>query len=95
MSHTSNEEWQESCRERYPGRNRAGRSAMIDEVSDTLGWDRKHIFKALNWQVSHGKKAKRRGSKLTHGVAEKSIIVTIWKHSEQPCGKRFKHTLPL
>ena len=60
MSHTSKEEYLESCRERYPGRNRAGRSAMIDEVSDTLGWDRKHTLKALNRQVSQGKKTKAR-----------------------------------
>ena len=95
MSHTSKEEWQESCRERYPGRNRAGRSAMIDEVSDTLGWDRKHTLKALNRQVSQAKKARRRGSKPTHGPAEQSVIVAIWRHREQPCGKRLKQTLPL
>ncbi len=37
MSHKSKEEYLESCRQRYPGRNRAGKSAMIDEVSDALG----------------------------------------------------------
>ena len=95
MSHTSKEEYLESCRERYPSRNRAGRSAMIDEVSDTLGWDRKHTIKALNRQVTHGKKAKRRGSKPGYGPAEQSVIVAIWKHSEQPCGTRLKQTLPL
>ena len=50
MSHKSQEEYLESCRQRYPNRNRAGKSAMIDEVSDTLGWDRKHTIKALNRQ---------------------------------------------
>ena len=68
---------------------------MIDEVSDTLGWDRKHTLKALNRQVSQAKKARRRGSKPTHGPAEQAVIVAIWRHSEQPCGKRLKHTLPL
>ena len=37
MSHTSKEEYLESCRQRYPSRNRAGKSAMIDEASDALG----------------------------------------------------------
>lgn len=95
MSQKSREEYLESCRERYPSRNRAGRSAMIDEVSDVLGWDRKHTIKALNGRVSHGKKAKKRGSKRSYGAAEQSVIVAIWKHSEQPCGKRLKQTLPL
>ncbi len=68
---------------------------MIDEVSDTLGWDRKHTIKALNGRVSLGKKAQKRGSKPTYKEAEKLIIVEIWKLSEQPCGKRLKPTLPL
>ncbi len=68
---------------------------MIDEVSDVLGWDRKHTIKALNGKVSLGKKARRRGSKATHSEAEKAVIVGIWKHSEQPCGTRFKQTLLL
>jgi hypothetical protein len=95
MSHKSKEEYLESCRQRYASRNRAGKSAMIDEVSDTLGWERKHAIKALNGRVSHGKQAKRRGSKPTYGPAEQSVIVAIWKGSEQPCGTRLKQTLPL
>ena len=95
MSHTSKEQYLESCRQRYPNRNRAGKGAMIDEVSDTLGWDRKHTIKALNGKVTLGAQTKRRGSKPTHGAAEQSVIVAIWKHSEQPCGIRLKQTLPL
>jgi len=68
---------------------------MIDEVSDTLGWNRKHTIKALNGQVSLGLKAQKRGSKPIYEEAEKSIIVELWKLSEQPCGKRLKRTLPL
>jgi hypothetical protein len=68
---------------------------MIDEVSDVLGWDRKHAIKALNGKVSLGKKARRRGSKATYSEAETAVIVGIWKHSEQPCGTRLKQTLPL
>ena len=95
MSKQSREQYLESCRARYPARNRAGKSAMIDEVSDTLGWERKHTTKVLNGQVSLGKKARKRGSKPTYTEAEKTVIVEIWKRSEQPCGKRLKTTLPL
>lgn len=95
MSHTSKEEYLESCRQRYPGRNRAGKSAMIDEVCDTFGWDRKHAIKALNNRVALGGQAERRGSKPTHGEGERAIIIAIWKLSEQPCGTRLRQTLPL
>lgn len=68
---------------------------MIDEVSDVLGWDRKHAIKALNGKVFLGKKSRRRGSKSTCSEAEKAVIIGIWKYSERPCGTRLKQTLPL
>ena len=68
---------------------------MIDEVSDVLGWNRKHAIKALNGKVSLGKKVGRRGSKATYSEVEKAVVVGIWKQSEQPCGTRLKQTLPL
>lgn len=95
MSQQSKEEIIESSRVRYCSRNRAGKSAMIDELSDTFGWNRKHTIKVLNGKVSLGKKAMKRGSKPTYTEAEKKVIVEIWKRSEQPCGKRLKTTLPL
>lgn len=67
---------------------------MIDEVSDTFGWDRKHAIKALNGQVSLGNHARKRGSKPTYGQSESEVIVAIWRLSEQPCGLRLKATLP-
>jgi hypothetical protein len=68
---------------------------MIDEVSDVLGWNRKHAIKVLNGKVSLGKTAKRRGSKATYSEAEKVVIVEIRKSSERPCGTCLKQTLPL
>lgn len=94
MSHQSKEEYLESCRARYPSRDRGGKSAMIDEVSDVFGWDRKHTIKALNGKVSLGPRAQKRGSKPTYGAAEIEIIIAIWKLSEQPCGIRLNATLP-
>ncbi|MGB6221855.1 integrase catalytic domain-containing protein, partial [Haloferula sp.] len=95
MSQKSKNEYWESCRARYPSRNRQGKSAMIDEVSDTPGWDRKHAIKALNGKVSLGGKARKRGLKAVCGEAEMAVIIEIRKRSEQPCGKRLKQTLPL
>lgn len=95
MSNKSKAQYIESCRARYPSRNRAGKGAMIDEVCDTLGWERKHAIKALNGKVSLGAKANKRGSRPIYQELEKQIIIGIWKLSEQPCGKRLKSTLPL
>jgi hypothetical protein len=95
MSQKSKIEYLESCRARYPSRNRVGRSAMIDEVSDALGWERKHTIKALNSHVSLGQGARKRGSKAIYTEELKTVIVEIWKRSEQPCGKLLKATLPL
>jgi len=94
MSQKSKEEYLESCRARYPSRNRKGKSAMIDEVSDVLGWERKHTIKALNGKVSLGLQSKKRGSKPTYGAIEVEVIIAIWRLSEQPCGVRLKATLP-
>ncbi len=62
---------------------------MIDEVSDTLGWNRKHAaIKALNGKVTLDSKAEKRGSKPSHGECERAIIASIWNSCEQPCGVR-------
>ena len=68
---------------------------MIDEVSDTLGWSRKHTIKALGGKVSLGQNASKRGRKPTYTEVEKGIIVSIWKSSEQPCGVLLKESIPL
>lgn len=39
------------------GRNPAGKSLMIDKVSDALGCERKHSIKPLNGKVSLAKKS--------------------------------------
>lgn len=95
MSNTSKQQYLESCRARYPSRNRAGKSKMIDEVSDTFGWNRKHTIKALNNKVSLGKSANKRGTKPIYTEEVSKVILYIWRKSEQPCSARLKHTLPL
>ncbi len=95
MSNQSKQEYLESARARYPSRNRQGKGKMISEISDTFGWTRKHTIKALNGKVNLAKKAKKRGRKATYQDAEKTVIVDIWKSSEQPCGILLKATIPI
>lgn len=95
MSKESQKELLESCRLRYPGRGREGRSRLIDEVCDTLGVTRKHAIKALNGRVSTGGGAGRKGPPVRYGEAEEAVVIAIWRAAEMPCGKRLKATLPL
>lgn len=94
MSKRSKEEFLEWCRSRYPGRDRKGKSRMLDEVCEAFGWDRKHAIKALNGQVALGCQAKKRGRhpKYEPGVAE--VVVAIWRISEYPCSLHLKALLP-
>ena len=43
---------------------------MIDDFIDVFCWDCKHASQALNGKVTPGNKARKRGSKSTHGEAE-------------------------
>lgn len=95
MSKQSKQEYLENARTRYSRRNRHGKGAMISELCDTFGWTRKHAIKALNRKVTLGCKSQKRGRKATYGEKEKSVIITIWKSSEQPCGILLKATIPL
>ena len=56
MSKKCRNEYLEVSRERHKRRNRGGESAMIDEVSNLLEWDRKHTIKVLNEKKSFGEK---------------------------------------
>lgn len=83
MSRKSKIEYLESGRARCPSRNRAGRSAMVDEVINTLGWDRKHAIKALNGKASLGRGGeialpkKRAGKTMGKGLRLKTAQVLI------------------
>jgi len=45
--------------------------------------------------VSLSQGARKRASKAIYTEECKTIIVEIWKRSEQPCGRLLKATLPL
>lgn len=96
MSKESQREYVESCRQRYGKRGRRGKSVMVTEVCEALGWSRKHAIKALNghFQQQSGPAAPRAGRRATYTAAEARVVVAIWRAGEQPCGRRLKAMLP-
>jgi hypothetical protein len=94
MSKRSKEEFLEWCRSRYPKRDRKGKSRMLDEICETLGWDRKHAIKALNGLVSLGRQAKKRGRQPKYEPLVTEVVVAIWRLSEYPCSLHLKALLP-
>lgn len=77
MSQTSTEELIRNRRKSYSQRNRAGKSQMITEIANTLGWDRKHTIKVLNGKCWNKKPTEERKSRAKYGEAESRIIITI------------------
>jgi hypothetical protein len=94
MSKRSKDEFLEWCRQRYPRRDRRGKSRMLDEVCESFGWERKHAIKALNGKVALGGRAGRRGKPRIYGGGEAEVVLAIWRLSEYPCSVRLKALLP-
>ena len=93
MSRDSRDEYLEKMRERYRRRPaKAARSALLDEFCVVTGHERKYANKLLRRQ--RGPKRRGRASPGVRGVAKTydedvvGVLFAIWKHSEQPCGKR-------
>ena len=83
-------------RQRYAGRSREGKSRMIDELCDQLGYSRKHAIKLLNARAGWGGEPNlHRGRPPKHGAATLEVLQRIWRAAEQPCGKRLVALLGL
>lgn len=77
--------------------HRAYRIHLLNQYCETTGFDRKYAQKLLSGKrkgdgTGRGKNA---GRPTLYTETIKKIIQTIWKSSEQPCGKRLKQTIPL
>ena len=93
MSESSKREYFESARSRYGRRNRKGKSRLLDELCETLDWDRKHAIKSLNGRINrHGRRG-RSGRKKKYDSLIGTVVTAIWKASEQPCSIRLKEQL--
>ena len=96
MSQTTRNEYLEKMRERYHRRpSKAARSSLLDEFCAVTGHERKYSNKLLRRQRGPGGVgSKRRGVGKTYGDEVVAILFGIWKHAEQPCGKRLVPMLP-
>jgi hypothetical protein len=90
MSQNTRNEYLERMRERYQRRpGKAWRSALLDEFCAVTGHERKYANKLLRRRRGPGRAGeKKRGAGKTYGEEVISVLFEIWKHAEQPCGKR-------
>ncbi len=98
MSRPTRDEYLEKMRCRY--RRHAGkpaRSRLLDEFCELTGHERKYATKLLGGRRGPppaGLPAPSRGGRPpTYGAEVGAVVFEIWRHSEQPCGKRLKPML--
>lgn len=93
MSQSTRNEYLEKMRDRYRRRTgKLGRSKLLTEFCEITGHERKYAIKLLRKQRGPGRASpsKKRGVRKVYGEEVTSVIFEIWRHSEQPCGKRLK-----
>lgn len=96
MSQKIREEMLPRLRQRYVLRVREGRTRMIDEVCEQFGYSRKHAIKLLGARIGWGgNPSVRKGRPPAYGSEVVEVLWSIWKVSEQPCGKRLVAMLGL
>lgn len=96
MSQKVREEMLPRLRQRYVGRGRQGRTRMIDDLCEQFGYNRKHAIKLLGARTGWGGDPRvRKGRPPEYGSEVVEVLLSIWKVSEQPCGKRLVAMLEL
>ena len=93
MSQSTRDEYLEKMRNRYRRyTGKEARSKLITEFCEVTTHERKYAIKLLSRQRGPGRKSpsKKRGVDKTYGKEVVEVIYVIWRHSEQPCGKRLK-----
>jgi hypothetical protein len=98
MSRPTRDEYLEKMRcryRRYTGRAAKGR--LLDEFCASSGHERKYATKLLSGRrgpsVGTGEAPSRGGRPPTYGAEVAEVVHEIWRHSEQPCGKRLRPML--
>ena len=93
MSRTTRDEYLLKMRCRY--RRYTGKPAkvkLLDEFCQVTGHERKYASKLLSGRCGParggGSAPNRGGRPRTYDAEVVGIVFAIWKHSEQPCGKR-------
>ena len=97
MSQELRRTWVPKLQARYAGRNRQGKSRMIDEDCEDHGYERKYAIELLGGKLPPRSGRRHRGPEPQYGLIE-PIVRQMWLASEQPCGKRLApilaHWLP-
>lgn len=93
MSQVARDEYLRRMRERYRRRRgKAARTKLLDEFCQVTGHERKYANKLLRRLRGVGRKdgAKpcKRGRPSSYSPEVVGVVFEIWKHAEQPCGKR-------
>lgn len=98
MSRSTRDEYLEKMRcryRRYTGK--PAKSRLLDEFCELTGHERKYATKLLGGRrgpCAGAKGAPSRGGRPpTYAPEVAGVLHEIWKHSEQPCGRRLKPML--
>lgn len=94
MKKAIKEEVLPKLRARYAGRQRAGRSRMLDELCEDYGYERKYAIKLLG-DALPGPSGRLHPGPVSQYEGIEPIVRVIWLAAEQPCGKRLAPALPL
>ena len=95
MSTKVREELLPRMRQRYVSRNKAGKSRLIDDACEQVGYSRKHAIKLLGAKCGGGGNPEvRKGRPPVYDEEDLAVLLKIWKAAEQPCGKRLVALLP-
>jgi hypothetical protein len=93
MSQSTRDEYLEKMRNRYRRyTGRQARTKLITEFCEVTSHERKYAIKLLRRKRGPGRKSppKKRGVDKTYGEEVINVLFEIWRHSEQPCGKRLR-----
>lgn len=93
MSQTTRDEYLEKMRDRYRRyTGKQAKSKLITEFCKVTCHERKYAIKLLRRQRGPRRKSsqKKRGVDKTYDEEVIKVLFEIWRHSEQPCGKRLR-----
>ena len=87
MSKKLKSEWLPKLQARYARRNREGKSRMLDDLCEDQEYERKYAIKLLSGGLPPRPPGVHCGPERQYGMIE-PVVDYIWRHAEQPCGKR-------
>ena len=93
MSQSTRNEYLEKMRNRYRRyTGKQARTKLITEFCEVTSHERKYAIKLLRRRREPGCRSpvKKRGVGKIYGEEVIKVLFEIWRHSEQPCGKRLR-----